>query len=125
MSFEEMVVALVGAIGAFALVGFLAAKTFGLIKAWINRKNGGVTEEEFNRLARAFMEHKKDTQRRIQNLEAIISEEDSTEGVQQEKSPNQIEAPKKSIEFDDAENVSEESNSKDSNKNNLRNMLRE
>lgn len=34
MSFEEMVVALVGAIGAFALVGYLSAKTFGFIRAW-------------------------------------------------------------------------------------------
>lgn len=125
MSFEEMVVALVGAIGAFALVGFLAAKTFGLIKAWINRKQGGVPEEEFDRLARAFMEHKKDTQRRIQNLEAIIADDDSMENVQHEESPNQIEAPKESIEFDDSENVSEEKGSNDNNKHNLRNMLRE
>lgn len=124
MSFEEMVVALVGAIGAFALVGFLAAKTFGLIKAWINRNKGGVPEEEFNRLARAFMEHKKDSQRRIQNLEAIIADDDSLENPQNVEAPNQIEAPKESIEFDDSENAPEESES-NGNKNNLRNMLRE
>lgn len=124
MSFEEMVVALVGAIGAFALVGFLAAKTFGLIKAWINRNKGGVPEEEFNRLARAFMEHKKDSQRRIQNLEAIIADDDSLENPQSVEAPNQIEAPKESIEFDDSENAPEESES-NGNKNNLRNMLRE
>ena len=98
---------------------------FKLIRSWIGGSNGGVPEEEFNRLARAFMEHKKDSQRRIQNLEAIISEEDSTKGVKQEKTPNQIEAPKESIEFDDSENVSEKSESNDNNKNNLRNMLRE
>ncbi|NIW00438.1 hypothetical protein GWN26_15455 [Candidatus Saccharibacteria bacterium] len=125
MSFEEMVVALVGSIGAFALVGFLAAKTFGLIKTWINRKKSGVPEEEFNRLARAFMEHKKDTQRRIQNLEAIIADDDSTESFQEEDSSKQIEAPKESIEFDDSENVSEKSESNGNNENNLRNMLRE
>jgi hypothetical protein len=125
MSFEEMVVALVGSIGAFALVGFLAAKTFGLIKTWINRNKSGVPEEEFNRLARAFMEHKKDTQRRIQNLEAIITDEDSTESLQEEDSSKQIEAPKESIEFDDSENVSEKSESNGNNENNLRNMLRE
>lgn len=123
MSFEEMVVALVGSIGAFALVGFLAAKTFGLIKTWINRKKGGVPEEEFDRLARAFIEHKKDTRRRIQNLEAIIAEHDSIEDSPNKETPNQIEAQKEGIEFDESEDVSEESKS-NGNKNNLRNMLR-
>ncbi|WP_441000855.1 hypothetical protein [Fodinibius sp. SL11] len=123
MSFEEMVVALVGSIGAFALVGFLAAKTFGLIKTWINRNKSGVPEEEFNRLARAFMEHKKDTQRRIQNLEAIISDDEDRKTSDHEEAPTQIEAPKESIEFDDADEVTEDS--KSSNNNNLRNMLRE
>lgn len=96
-----------------------------LAKKWIDQKNSSIPEEKFNRLARAFMEHKKDTQRRIQNLETIISEDDSTESLQQEESAKQIEAPKESIEFDDSENVSEETESNDDNKNNLRNMLRE
>ncbi len=121
MSFEEMIVALVGSIGAFALIGFLAAKTFGLIKTWINRNKSGVPEEEFNRLARAFIEHKKDTQRRIQNLETIIAGDDDNKKSSSKESSSQIEAPKKSIEFDDNDEVSEESNSS----NNLRNMLRE
>ncbi|WP_445664181.1 hypothetical protein [Fodinibius sp. AD559] len=95
-----------------------------LAKKWIDRNNSSIPEEQFNRLARAFMEHKKDTQRRIQNLEAIIADDDSVEGSPNKETSNQIEAPKESIEFDDAENVSEESES-NGNKNNLRNMLRE
>lgn len=62
----------------------------GLIKAWINRKNSsqaGVDEENFNRLAKAFMQHKKEMQERVQNLEAIVAEED-----EEEKSYQQIEA---------------------------------
>jgi hypothetical protein len=98
---------------------------FNLAKKWIERNNSSIPEEQFNRLARAFMEHKKDTQRRIQNLEAIIADDDSTESLPNEESSTQIEASQESIEFDDSENISEESESIDNNKNNLRNMLRE
>jgi hypothetical protein len=117
MSFEEMVVALVGSIGAFALVGYLAAKTFGLIKAWINRNNNSIPEEEFNRLAKAFMEHKKNTERRLQNLEAISTEPESDE----QSGSKQIEAPKDEIEIEDSETQQKESGDP----NNLRNMLQE
>lgn len=42
-----------------------------LIKAWINRnQNNSIDEESFNRLARAFMQHKKEMEKRIRNLEA-------------------------------------------------------
>ena len=122
MSGDALIVAIVfGSILGMITIPMLIS----LAKKWIERNNSSIPEEQFNRLARAFMEHKKDTQRRIQNLEAIISEEDSSESIKQEESPNQIEAPKQSIEFDDSENVSEESESNDNNKNNLRNMLRE
>jgi len=49
----------------------------GLIKSWINRKKSDseVDAESFNRLARAFMEHKKEMQKRIENLEAIIADD--------------------------------------------------
>ncbi len=123
MSFEEMVVALVGSIGAFALVGYLAAKTFGLIKSWINRNKGGVPEEEFNRLARAFMEYKKSSQRRLEHLEAIIADEEPSSQAQEQKSPKQIDASNEKIEIEDTESDPQESPSSD--RNNLRNMLRE
>jgi hypothetical protein len=63
----------------------------GLIKAWINRNNHSqeeVDEESFNRLAKAFMQHKKEMQERVQNLEAIVAEEDE----EHKKSYQQIEA---------------------------------
>lgn len=119
MSFEEMVVALVGAIGAFALVGYLGAKIFDLIKSWINRNNSSIPEEEFDRLAKAFMQHKKETERRLKNLETIASEESS--GA--ESSSKQIEAPKEEIEIQDQETEQEKSES--GGDNNLRNMLQE
>lgn len=124
MSFEEMVVALVGSIGAFALVGYLAAKTFGLIKAWINRNKSAIPEEEFDRLAKAFMQYRKDTERRIQHLEAIIADEEPTERSTSSKKDQQIEAPRQNIEIESRETQKEQSGSKNDN-NNLRNMLRE
>lgn len=123
MSFEEMVVALVGAIGAFILVGYLAAKTFGLIKTWINRNNNSISEEEFDRLAKAFMQYKKDSERRLRNLEAIISEEDLESSSDTQSGPKQIDAPRRNIEIKEQESGNE--NSQKGNSNNLRNMLRE
>lgn len=118
MGFEEMVVALVGAIGGIGLVGFIVAKITGLIKAWINRTNTEITEKDFDRLAKAFMEHKKDMNRRIQNLEAIIADDSSSST----SSSDQIEAPKQAIEIEDQQARKESSKENNSN---LRNMLHE
>lgn len=116
MSFEEMIVALVGAIGAFALVGYLATKVFGLIRAWIDRNKSGINEETFDRLAKAFIEHKKNTERRIQHLEAIIADEEEEKSASTKKLTK---GEKPSIEI-------EESSKDSSNENtNLKNMLRE
>lgn len=124
MSFEEMVVALVASIGGIVMIGFIFAKITGLIKAWINRNNNSIPEEQFNRLAKAFMEHKKETQRRLKNLEAIAANEDTArESDSTNDSSKQIEAPKDSIEIEDRDTEKEQSQS--DNDNNLRNMLQE
>lgn len=119
MSFEEMIMGL----GAFTLVGYLSAKFFGLIKMWINRKKGGVPEEEFKRLARAFVDYKKESRRRLQNLEAIIADDDAAATSQNDETSHKIEAPKETIEIKDSKSGKEESHS--GSNNNLRNMLRE
>lgn len=66
----------------------------GLIKAWINRKNNqsGVDEQSFNRLAKAFMQHKKEMRERVQNLERSITRgEKEGKNVKQQDSYPQIE----------------------------------
>lgn len=120
MTFEEMIVALVGAIGAFVLVGYLSAKIFGLIKTWINRNNSSVQDEDFDRLAKAFMEHKKHTERRLRHLEAIASGEDA-ERSKSDPDTKEIEAPKENIEIENNETEKTQSGKSS----NLRNMLRE
>lgn len=50
-----------------------------LIKTWLDKKDeGGIDKETFNRLAKAFMEHKKEMQERVQNLETIVAEQDES-----------------------------------------------
>lgn len=123
MSFEEMLVAVVGTVAVFGLLGYVSAKTFGLIKAWINRKQGGVPEEEFNRLAKAFMQYKKDTERRLRHLETIASEKDEERSSDKKFSSKQVEAPRQNIEIENQQKEKDQSQTEDSN--NLRNMLRE
>lgn len=64
-----------------------------LIKAWINRQKeqqAAVDEESFNRLARAFMQHKKEITERIQNIEAVLADSNgkSVDNFQQIEAPN-------------------------------------
>ena len=80
-----------GEIFVITLVSIICAT--GLIKAWINRQKeqqSAVDEESFNRLARAFMQHKKEMTERIQNIEAVLSDsnEKSVDNFQQIEAPN-------------------------------------
>lgn len=117
MSGEEFVLSILAMAMGTALLIVGITKITGLIKSWINRGEG-VEDEAFDRLARAFLQHKKDTNQRLQNLEAIISSDDER-GMTQKR----IEEPKQTIEIEDTdEEAQEKSSSSDSN---LRNMLRE
>ena len=65
----------------------------GLIKAWINKEKSKseVDKESFNRLAKAFMQHKKEMKERVENLEAIVTEEKQSS---RKSNYSQIEAPR-------------------------------
>jgi len=123
MSVQEMIVALVGTIAGVGLVGYLAGKIFGLIRAWINRNSNSIPEEQFDRLAQAFIKYKKDTERRLQHLEAIVAEDEGSSTERSQSGSKEIEAPKQEIEIEDRE--PEEGQSQSGEDNNLRNMLRE
>lgn len=94
-----------------------------LAKKWIDRNNSSIPEEQFDRLAKAFMQYKKDTEQRLQNLEAIVTEQDQESTTNTQSSTKQIDAPRKNIEIEDQEPEKRKSQSGDSD--NLRNMLRE
>lgn len=127
MSFEEMVVALFAIVGGLAFTGYVFGKITNLIKAWVNRNSSEVPAEEFNRLAKAFVKFKKDSERRIQNLEAIIAgDEEAPAASVEEKAPPAGEDAANAQGSSKRIHVEEPSPSKkDSNDGNLRNMLRE
>lgn len=86
MSGEEFVLSILAmALGAAILITAIAKGT-DLIKSWMNR-GAGYDDEAFERLARAFMQHKKEITQRMENVEAIVSNDESKSSV------NQIEAP--------------------------------
>lgn len=116
MSGEEFIIAIVGIVGGVFLTGFIFYNIFKLIRTWMSGSSS-YDDETFERLARAFMQHKKDTERRLENLEAIVTDDEQSTS----SSTKQIEEPRQTIEIEDEEE-SEEANSSDSN---LRNMLRE
>ncbi|HEX6982056.1 MAG TPA: hypothetical protein VF181_04790 [Balneolaceae bacterium] len=113
----EELVAIIAIAGGVGLTFFIFGNIFSLIRARINRSN--FDEEAFNRLARAFSKHKKDSERRIQNLEAIIAG-DEPEAQLDSPAQSRDDVAAKSIEIEDAEPTKREAEGS-----NLRNMLRE
>ena len=76
MSDNELAIVVLSIIfGSIVLIVGIS-KLSGLLKAWIERDKGGYDEEAFNRLGKAFVEHKKDMERRVRNLEAILADAD-------------------------------------------------
>lgn len=123
MTDQEFVLSIIAIVMGCSVVIVAISKISGLIKSWINRGKSNLDDETFDRLAKAFMQHKRDTERRLQKLEAIVTDDKSKSGSGSSQKPKQVEAPKKSIEIEDRE--SEETKSKQNDQSNLRNMLRE
>lgn len=117
--------AIIVAIVFGSILGMIAIPMLiSLAKKWVERNNTSYDDEKFERLAKAFISHKKDMERRIQNLEAIISEEEPASPASAGKQNPKLEAKEHSpIEIDTDEDSGEKQyESKDGN---LRNMLKE
>ncbi len=69
MSDNELAIIVVAIVFASVLGIVVISKLAGLIKAWINRNKNSYDEEKFERLAKAFIQHKKSTERRLKSLE--------------------------------------------------------
>ena len=123
MGFEEMVVAIIGTVAGVGLFGFIIYQVSSLIKSWINRKKGGYDEKAFNKLAKAFMQYKKDTDRRLQNLEAIISDADEKEIERGSASGGSLSEPDGTIEIEEKEKETEQQSQSNSSQSQLKNML--
>lgn len=119
MSGEEFVIAMVAIIGGLGFAAFLFWNIFSLIRQWINRKSGNADLNP--QFFKALGEFKKNTERRLTNLEAIASE------IEEEKYRLDEDEEHKSmgeIEIEEEE-VRSSSKSKNENDGNLRNMLNE
>ena len=129
MSDNEMAIVVLSIIFGSIVAIVAISKVFGLIKAWIERNNSSYDEESFDRLAKAFIKHKKDSERRFQNLEAIVTEDEPKSSSSSSKKQLKEAQLHNTIEIDSDEDQKEEQKeqreSKSSNSGNLRNMLKE
>lgn len=115
------------------LVGLTLYGVYKLLKMWIGGDSGeAVPRQDFNRLGKAFVEFKKDADRRIRNLEAIVAEKDGeTSASKSSGSSRQLGEPSDTIEVDSSRETgdrvtgSRENRGTSSDSSNLRNMLRE
>jgi cysteinyl-tRNA synthetase len=74
----------------FSFAAFVLSGIYRLIKMKMQSGNAEVDEETFDRLARAFIDHKKEMTKRVENLESIVADTDSS----MDDNLEQIEAPK-------------------------------
>jgi hypothetical protein len=94
MSGEEFVLSIMAMVlGASVLITAIVKGT-DLIKSWMNR-GSGYNDESFERLARAFVQHKKEMTERIQNIEAIVADTEDSGSISQIEAPT--EDPQKSV----------------------------
>jgi hypothetical protein len=127
MGEETIIVAIVfGSILGMITIPML----FSLAKKWIDRNNNSYDEQAFDRLAKAFIKHKKESERRFQNLEAIIAgeEPESEPAAESNRSLDERDKEKdshQSIEIDTEEKEKEQKKKSQSGGGNLRNMLKE
>lgn len=117
MDEQEFILSMIAIVLGTGLAGFFFYNVFALVKAWINRNNSTSNGEINPQFFKALGEFKKNTEKRITNLEAIISdlEEEKIRISDSTEQSGEITIEDKKIRND--------SNKKDTN--NLRNMLNE
>ena len=115
MSEEELTIAIISIIFGTALVAIIFVGAYKVINNFIESKyksNSGDLDPQF---FRALAEFKRTTEKRLNHLEAIVTEDDDVQA-------NNVKVnPTGSIEIEDEEPENESNNSD----NNLRNMLNE
>ncbi len=117
MQEEEFILGFVAIVLGIGLTGFFLHNVFSLIKAWINRKGSASSGDINPQFFKALGEFKKTTERRITNLETIVSEIEE-EKIRIQESPD-------SLGEITIENNEVRTSSKTDDKSNLRNMLDE
>lgn len=76
----------------FTILGGLALwKIFDMVRNSIRKKKGTYDEESFDRMAQAFIQFRKDTNRRLENIETVIASEESGEPMLKKKNYKTLE----------------------------------
>jgi len=117
MSEEELVISLVAIVFGVGFAGFVMYNIFSLIRSAIDRKNRSGSGDINPQFFRALADFKKNTERRLNNMEAIVTELEE----------DRIRIPENSettgeIEIEEPEQREEAKKNQDGN---LRNMLNE
>lgn len=81
--------------------GIIMWKFFDIVRNSINKNKGKYDDERFDRLAKAFIQHRKKTEKRLENIEAIIT------GQQSGSSQKQVDQPYETLTMNSSENHSE------------------
>lgn len=72
----------------FSFAAFVCSGIYKLIKTKMERDNG-IEAETFNRLAEAFVEHRKEMKKRVENIEAIIADQDGKHDYPEIEAPDE------------------------------------
>lgn len=72
----------------FSFAAFVCTGIYKLIKTKMDR-DSGIDPETFNRLAEAFVEHRNEMRKRVENLEAIIADENETHSYPEIEAPEE------------------------------------
>ena len=117
MSEEELVISIVAIVFGVGFAGFIMYNIFSLIRAAIERKNTSGSANIDPQFFRALADFKKTTERRLNNVEAIITdlEEERIRIPESSESTGDIEI----------EEESQRATTKKTEDGNLRNMLNE
>lgn len=116
MSDQEFVIALAAIAFGTGLALFVLGNIFSIIKKWIERNNK--SSEMTPELLKALSDFRKNAERRITNLEAIVSDWEEEKILISNKVPK-----KDSVEIDE-EKPSDQGSDSSREHNNLKNMLR-
>lgn len=73
----------------FGFAAFVCTGVYKLISKKLHN-NDEIDSETFERMARAFMQHKKEMEKRVQNLEAIIADDDREGRYPQIEEPKEV-----------------------------------
>lgn len=72
---EEFIFFVMFVVFVSTLGGLVLWKIFDIVRNSIKKNKAKYEDDKFDRLAKSFIEHRKSTDRRLENIEAIISRE--------------------------------------------------